>query len=143
MRQRSSGPPVLGVDVRALVEGYLRELACSGRMRELVRSRAALARHYRAEGNEAAVYCLASAPDFSLTATPGGGALLSLRSSGHSVSWTRQQLLAAAPAAAAQVESLAVALAGGPGRFEALSEGEREALTARAVDELIRRQRGG
>ena len=44
MRRSGGGRPVLGVDVRALVEGYLRGLA---------RSRDELTRHYRAEGNAA------------------------------------------------------------------------------------------
>ena len=69
--------------------------------------------------------------------------LLRLRRSGHLVSWTGAELLSAAPDTATEVESLAVALAGGPGRFGALNEDERERLTAQAVEELIRRQRGG
>ena len=51
----------LTVDVRALVEGHLRELADAGRLREVARSRDALAAFYRARGNDAASYCLADA----------------------------------------------------------------------------------
>ena len=54
----------LSVDVRAFVEAHLRDLAVAGRLNELARSRDALVAHYRTQGNNAAVYCLASAPDF-------------------------------------------------------------------------------
>ena len=54
----------LSVDVRAMVEGYLRDLAQTGRLREMVRSRDALVGYYRAQGNDTAVYCLAVAPTF-------------------------------------------------------------------------------
>ena len=70
---------VLGVDAGAMVEGYLRKQARAGRMNQLAPSRDALSAHCRAQGNGAAVYCLATAPDFSLLATPGGGARLVLR----------------------------------------------------------------
>ena len=132
----------LSVDVRTLVERHLRDLAHAGRLREMARSRDALAAFYRARGNDAAAYCLASAPDFSLAATPDGGASLSLRRSGDIISWTRSELLAEAPGPAFEIESRAIQLAGGPARFRALSEEEQDALTARAVDEVIRRQRG-
>ena len=82
----------LTVDVRTLVERHLRDLAHAGRSREMARSRDALAAFYRAQGNDAASYCLASAPDFLLVATPGGGALLSLRRSGDLVSWRARML---------------------------------------------------
>jgi hypothetical protein len=133
----------LSVDVRAFVEAHLRDLAVAGRLNELARSRYALANRYRAEGNDAAVYCLASAPDFSLAVTPGGGVLLTLRRSGDLVSWTRSELLAEAPDAAKEVESRATQLAGGPERFRTLSDDQREVLTTQAAEELIRQQRGG
>lgn len=69
-RAEYRGQAALTVDVRALVEGHLRELADAGRLREVARSRDALAAFYRARGNDAASYCLASAPDFSLAAAP-------------------------------------------------------------------------
>ena len=145
MRRTTFGRPTefrrraaLSVDMRAMIEGYLRDLTRAGRLRELVRSRDALVGYYRAQGNDTAVYCLAVAPDFSLAATPGGGVLLALRRSGHLVSWTQSELLEAAPDAAGEVESHAIQLAGGPDRFRALSDDEREALTAQAVEELIR-----
>ena len=77
MRHNFSGRPAeyrrraaLSVDVRAFVEGHLRDLARAGRLREVARSRDALAAYYRAQGNDAASYCLASAPDFSLGRHP-------------------------------------------------------------------------
>ena len=106
----------LTVDVKAFVEAHLRDLAVAGRLNELARSRDALANRYRAQGNDAAVYCLASAPDFSL---------------------------AEAPDAAKEVESRATQLAGGPERFRTLSDDQREVLTTQAAEELIRQQRGG
>ena len=87
------GRPGLSPDARALVEEYVRELARVGRLRELARSRDALAGYYRARGDDAASYCLAVAPDFSLTETAGGDVLMRLRRSGHLVSWTRLELL--------------------------------------------------
>ena len=112
MRRTTSGRPikltwqdVLSVDVRAFIESHLRALAQEGRLSELARSRDALARLYRTQGNNAAVYCLAVAPDFSLVATPGSGFLLRLRRSGHLMSWTQSELLKEAPDAA--TESLA------------------------------------
>ena len=93
----------LSVDVRTLVERHLRDLAHAGRLREMARSRDALAAFYRARGNDAATFCLASAPDFSLAATPDGGAWLSLRRSGGIISWTRSELLAEAPGAANEI----------------------------------------
>ena len=131
----------LTVDVRAFVEAHLRDLAVAGRLNELVRSRDALVNRYRAEGNDAAVYCLASAPDFSLAVTPGGGVLLTLRRSGHLASWTQSELLQQ-PDVAQEVESRTTQLAGGPHRFRTLSDDEREALTAQAAEEVIREQRG-
>ena len=131
----------LTVDVRTLVERHLRDLAHAGRLREMARSRDALAAFYRAQGNDAACYCLASAPDFLLAATPGGGALLSLRRSGNLISWTLSELLEEAPGAANEIESRAIQLAGGPTRFRALSEEEQEALTTQAVEDVISRQR--
>ena len=107
----------LGVDVRAFVEAHLRDLAVAGRLNELARSRDALANRYRSQGNDAAVYCLASAPDFSLAVTPGGGVLLTLRRSGDLVSWTRSELLVEAPDAAKEGESRATQLAGRAGPF--------------------------
>ena len=131
----------LTVDVRTLVERHLRDLAHAGRLREMARSRDALAAFYRAQGNDAASYCLASAPDFLLAAAPGGGALLSLRRSGNLISWTLSELLEEAPGAANEIESRAIQLAGGPTRFRALSEEEQEALTTQAVEDVISRQR--
>ena len=133
----------VSVDVRAMVEGYLREQARAGRLNQLVRSRDALTAHYRAQGNDTAVYCLASAPDFSLVPTPGGGARLVLRRSGDVVSWTHSELLKETMDPATEVESRAIQLAGGPQRYRALSDEERDALTAQAADEVIRRQRDG
>ena len=132
----------LSVDVKAFVEAHLRDLAVAGRLNELARSRDALVAHYRTQGNDAAVHCLASAPDFSLAVTPGGSVLLTLRRSGHLASWTQAELLQKTPDAAQEVESRATQLAGGPDRFGMLSDDEREALTAQAADEVIRRQRG-
>ena len=147
MRRTFSGRPTeyrrraaLTVDVRTFIEGYLRDMARTGRMSKLARSRDALVAHYRAQGKDAVVYCLASAPDFSLAATPGGGALLTLRRSGDLVSWTRSELLEEPPGAADEIESRAIQLAGGPDRFRTLSDDEREVLTAQAVQEVIRRQ---
>ena len=131
----------LKVDARTLVEQHPRDLAHAGRLSEMARSKDELAAYYRARGNDAASYCLASAPSFSLAATPGGGALLSLRRSGDLLSWTRSELLEEAPGAASEIESRAIQLAGGPSRFQALSEEEQEAFTARAVEEVNRRQR--
>jgi len=87
------GRPGLSPDARALVEEYLWELVRTGRLRDLARSRGDLAAHYRARGDDAASYCLAVAPDFSLTETAAGDVLMRLRRSGHLVSWTRSELL--------------------------------------------------
>ena len=132
----------LNIDVRALVEAHLRDLAGAGRLREVARSRDALAECYRAQGNDASVNCLAAAPDFSLMATPGGGALLRLRRSGDFVTWNRSELLEEASGAAREVESRVMELADGPQRFRTLDDDEREELRARAVAEVIREQRG-
>ena len=86
-------------------------------MKLLVQSREALMAHYRAQGNDVAVYCLASAPDFFPVATHGGGARLVLRRNG------------------------AAELAGSAERFRALDDDKREALTAQEAEEVIRRQR--
>ena len=104
MRRTTFGPSkgkrrraALSVDVRAMIEAHLRDLAQAGRLSELARSRRALARHYREQGNDAAVYCLAGAPDFSLAVTPAGGVLLTLRRTGDLVSWSREVLLKKGP----------------------------------------------
>ena len=65
----------------------------------------------------ASLYCLATAPDFSLAATPGNGVLLRLRRSGHLMTWTQSDLLKEAPNAATEVENRAIELAGGAERF--------------------------
>lgn len=132
--------PALTPDARALIEEHVRELARGGRLSELAPSRDALAGHYRAQGDDAAYYCLATAPDFSLVATPGGGALLILRRSGHLVSWTQSELLAAAEAPS-EAESRASQLAGGPDRFQAMRDDQRQALRARAEAEVTARRR--
>ena len=132
----------LSVGVRALVERHLRDLARAGRLREAAWSRDALAEYYRARGNDAASYYLAGSPDFSLTATLGGGVRLTLLDSGDLVSWTRSELLQeGTPGAANEIESRAIQMAGGPDRFRTLSQEEQEALTAQAVQEVIREQR--
>ena len=74
---------------------------------------------------------------------PGGGVLLTLRRSGDLGSWTQSELLQEAPDAAGEVDSRAIQLGGGADRFRALSDDEREALRARAVEEVIRRQQRG
>ena len=125
-----------------LVERHLRDLTRAGRLRELARSRDALAEYYRARGNDAASYYLAGSPDFSLTTTLGGGVRLTLLDGGDRVSWTRSELLEeGASGAASEVESRAIQMAGGPHRFRALSQEEREELTSQAVQEVIREQR--
>ena len=66
--------------------------------------------------------------------------------SGRRAEYRRQAALtvdvrALAPGAANEIESRATQLTGGPARFRALSEEEQEALTAQAVEEVIRRRR--
>ena len=69
MNPASSGRPSAfrrraALTVGVSIEAHLRDLARAGRLREPARSRAALVGHYRAQGNDAAVYCLASTPTF-------------------------------------------------------------------------------
>lgn len=134
--------PALSPDARALVEEYLRELARASRLRDLPRSRGDLAAHYRAQGNDAAYYCLAVAPDFSLTETAAGDVLMRLRRSGHLVSWTRSELLGQANTPN-EGEYCAERLPPGPDQHQSMSEDERQALAALAEEEASRRQQGG
>ena len=135
------GRPGLSPDARALVEEYVRELARAGRLRDLPRSRGDLAAHYRAQGDDAASYCLAVAPDFSLTETAAGDVLMRLRRSGHLVSWTRSELLDQA-SRPSEGENCAKQLPPGPDRCQGMSDGERRALAAPAEEEAVRRQQG-
>ena len=81
---KGSAADMLTVDATAFIEAHLRELAREARLGGLAPSRGALIQHYRDRGNEGAVYCLATAPDFSLSLTAGC-------SSGSSVpaAWSR------------------------------------------------------
>lgn len=129
-------------DVRVFVEAHLRDLAKAGRLNELARSRNALRKYYNAQGNDAAAYVLAHAPDFSLALTPGGGVTLTLPDRADYVTWTPSELVQEERDEVNEVESCAMELAGGPDQFWALSDDEQEALTARAVDEVFKRLHG-
>ena len=87
----SSRQEALPSDVRVFVEAYLRNLAKAGRLNELARSRDALRKYYHAQGNDAAAYVLANAPDFSLALTPGGGVTLTLPVTGQPTSCGRHR----------------------------------------------------
>ena len=132
----------LSVDARAMIEGHLRDLAQSGRLSQLPCTRNALVRHCREQGDDTAVYCLASASDFSLAGTPAGGVLLTVRRTGELVSWSREDLLKKGPDAATEIENRAIELAGGPELFGDLSCEEREAVKTQAVQDLIVRPPG-
>ena len=82
---------------------------------------------------------IASRPISGLVRAPGG-ALLILRRSGHLVSWTQSELLASAEAPS-EAESRAIQLAGGPDRFQAMRDDQRQALRARAEEEVTARRR--
>ena len=127
----------LSVDARAMIEGHLRDLAQSGRLSQLPCTRNALVRHYREQGDDAAVYCLAGASDFSLGVTPAGGVLLTVRRTGDLLWWSREDLLKKGSGAETEIENRAIELAGGPKRFGELSPDERETLKTQAVQDLI------
>jgi hypothetical protein len=137
-RQRKALPS----DVRVFVEAHLRDLARADRLRELARSRDALMKYYHARQNIAAVYVLANAPNFSLAVTPGGDVALTLPDRADHVMWTQSELLQEEKNEVNEVENRAVELAGGPDKFQALGDEERETLTAQAVAEMFRRIRG-
>ena len=129
-------------DVKIFIEAHLRDLAQAGRLGEVARSRDALRKYYRAQGNDAAAYVLANAPDFSLALTPSGSVTLTLPDGTDYVMWTQSELLQEERDEVNEVEGRAVELAGGPDQFRALSDEEQEALTARAVEEVFKRLRG-
>ena len=131
----------LSADVRVFVESHLRELAQNGRLGQLARSREALMSYYRVLRNDAAVYVLANAPDFSMALTPEGGVALTLRGGGDPTVWTQEELRQERRDEVIEVESRAVQMAGGLERFRALSDEEQEEMTARAVEEAFRRLR--
>ena len=133
----------LSADVRVFIESHLRELAQAGRLGQLARSRDALMRHYRAQRNDAAVYVLANAPDFSMALTTDGGVALTLPGRAEPIVWTQEELRQERRDEVVEVESRAVQLAGGLERFRALSDEEQEELTARAVEEAFKRLRDG
>ena len=133
----------LSADVRVFVESHLRDLAQVGRLGEMARSRDALMKHYRALRNDAAVYVLASAPDFSMALTSEGGVALTLPGGADPTVWTQEELRREWRDEVNEVESRAIQLAGGLERFRALSDEEQEELTARAVEEAFKRLRSG
>ena len=141
-RAQSRRREALPSDVRVFVEAHLRDLAKAGRLGELARSRNALRKYYRAQGNDAAAYVLANAPDFSLALTPGGGVTLTLPDGSDYAMWMPSELLQEERDEVNEVESRAMELAGGPDQFRALSDDDQEALTARAVEEVFKRLRG-
>lgn len=136
-RQREALPS----DVRVFIEAHLRELARAGRLGELARSRGALMKYYRAQKNDAAVYVLANAPDFSLALTPDGGVALTLPGWDDHATWTQVELQQEQQNEVNEVERRAIDLAGGLDRFRALSDEEQEALTGQAVEEVFKRLR--
>lgn len=123
--------------VTILVERHLRRLVKTDTVRRLASSREALMRHYRTLGNDAAVHLLASAAEFSLQPGPDGSFVLTF--AGGQVVWTRTQLMKTERSAASEVDELAIGLAGGLDRFLALTDDEREAMTAEAVAQTMRR----
>ena len=133
----------LSADVRVFIESHLRELAQAGRLGELARSRDALMKYYRAVRNDAAVYFLANAPDFSMALTTDGGVALTLPGRADPTIWTQEELRQERRDEVNEVESRAIQLAGGLERFRALSDEEQEELTARAVEEAFKRMRNG
>lgn len=133
----------LSADVRVFIESHLRELAHAGRLGQLARSRDALMRYYRAQLNDAAVYVLANAPDFSMALTADGGVTLTLPGRGDPILWSQEELRQERRDEVIEVESRAVQMAGGLERFRALSDEEQEELTARAVEEAFKRLRDG
>ena len=141
-RAQSRRQETLPSDVRVFVEAHLRDLAKAGRLTELARSRDALRKYYNVQGNDAAAYLIAHAPDFLLALTPGGGVTLTLPDGTDYVTWTQTELLQEQRDEVNEVENCAMQLAGGPDQFRALSAGEQEALTARAVEEVFKRLHG-
>ena len=133
----------LSADVRVFVEWHLRELAQAGRLGELASSRDALMKYYRVLRNDAAVYFLANAPDFSMTLTADGGVSLTLPGGAAPTVWTQEELRQERRDEVNELESRAVQMAGGLERFRALSDEEQEELTARAVEEAFKRLRSG
>ena len=133
----------LSADVRVFVESHLRELAQVGRLGELAHSRDALMKYYRALRNDAAVYVLAGAPDFSMELTSDGGVTLTLPGGADPTVWTQEELRREWRDEVNEVESRAIQLAGGLERFRALSDEEQEEMTARAVEEAFKRLRNG
>ena len=133
----------LSADVRVFIESHLRELAHAGRLGQLARSRDALIRYYRAQLNDAAVYVLANAPDFSMALTADGGVALTLPGRADPILWSQEELRQERRDEVIEVESRAVQMAGGLERFRALSDEEQEELTARAVEEAFKRLRDG
>lgn len=141
-RAESRRRGALSSDVRVFVETHLRDLAKAGRLSELARSRDVLRKYYRAQGNDAAAYVLAHAPDFSMVLTSGGGVMLTLSGGDQYVMWTRSELLQEERDEVNEVENRAMELAGGPDQFRALSDKEQEVLTAQALAEAFKRLRG-
>ena len=139
----SRGREALSTDVRVFIESHLRELAENGRLGQLARSREALMTYYRVQRNDAAVYVLANAPDFSMTLMSDGGVALALPGQADPIVWTQQELQQERRDEVIEVESRAVQMAGGLERFRALSDEEQEELTARAVEEAFKRLRDG
>lgn len=133
----------LSADVRVFIESHLRELAQNGRLGQLARSRSALMSYYRAQRNDAAVYVLANATDFSMALTTDGGVALTLPGGADPIVWTQEELQQERRDEVIEVESRAVQMAGGLERFRALSDEEQEELTARAVEEAFKRLRDG
>ena len=137
----SRGREALSADVRVFVESHLRELAENGRLGRLARSRDALMKYYRAQRNDAAVYVLANAPDFSMALTANGGVALALPGQAEPIVWTQEELRQERRDEVIEVESRAVQMAGGLVPFRALSDEEQEALTALALEEMFKRLR--
>ena len=100
-------------------------------------------RYYRVQRNDAAVYVLANATDFSMALTTDGGVALTLPGGADPIVWTQEELQQERRDEVIEVESRAVQMAGGLERFRALSDEEQEALTARAVEEAFKRLRDG
>ena len=133
----------LSADVRVFIESHLRELAQAGRLGELARSRDALMKYYRAQRNDAAVYVLANATDFSMALTSDGGVALTLPGRADPTVWTQEELRQERRDEVNELESRAIQMAGGLERFRGLSDEEQEELTARAVEEAFKRLRDG
>ena len=137
----SSRREALSAGVRVFIESHLRELAENGRLGQLARTRDALMKYYRAQRNDAAVYVLANAPDFSMALTANGGVALALPGQADPIVWTQEELRQERRDEVTEVESRAVQMAGGLVPFRALSDEEQEALTALALEEMFKRLR--